>query len=89
MSNQITGVVDILGNRFRKDQLVLIAIGNVQHIGQVIHVDPPPLIRAPDGNAVPTVGKLVLQIILPLEVQSGRPVQGVWVLEQPAEGLKQ
>jgi hypothetical protein len=83
------GVHDALGNRFRKGQLVLVQIGQANQLAQVVEVVPPPDIKSPSGQMMPTAGRLVLQVILPLAVQSGEPVSGVWVLEQPAEELTQ
>lgn len=79
------GVVDILGNRFREGQLVSIKIGTEVMLGQVVQVEPPAVLESPGGATLPTVGKLVVQLILPIEVQSGVPVSGIWVLQQPKE----
>jgi hypothetical protein len=83
------GVFDALGNRFRKGQLVLVQIGQANQLAQVMEVVPPPDIKSSTGQTMPTAGRLVLQVILPLVVQSDEPVTGVWVLEQPAEELTQ
>jgi hypothetical protein len=84
------GVIDALGNRFRKGQIVLVQVGTgAPMMAQVIEVVPPPHIEAPCGGVMPTAGRLVLQVILPIPVQSGQAVSGCWVLEQPPEDLTQ
>ena len=83
------GIVDILGNRFQPGQIVSIKVGTEVMLGQVIQVEHPAVLESPGGAPLPTVGKLVVQIILPIEVQSGVPVSGVWVLQQPKEGAVQ
>lgn len=86
--NRNNSVVDSLGNRFRKGQLVLAQLTNMPMMAQVVEVVPPPHIEVAGGVA-PTTGRLVLQIIVPVVLRSGESVDGVWVLEQPPEPLAQ
>lgn len=78
-------VHDVLGNHFKQGQIVLTRVGTETMLAQVVELSEGGLIGMDKGQPMQMPGRLVLQIILPMEVDSRRPVQGVWVLPQPKD----
>jgi len=77
---------DVLGNTIKPGQLVLVRVGGLGEpmLAQVVDVKPGGIIGS-TKDALPVMGQLVMQIIVPMNFSGREPVQGVWVLEQPQD----
>jgi hypothetical protein len=51
----------------------------------VVDVKSGGVIGSIEKGALPVLGQIVLQVIIPMNFDGRAPVQGVWVLSQPEE----